>query len=69
MSINSFRHVAQRINYIYLNSHVKRMKITFIARADSMERIKIPREVVIARKLPKRALYNVIIEQIEEQKT
>lgn len=45
------------------------MKITFIARADKLDRIKIPREVVVARNLPERAWYNVTIERIEEQVT
>lgn len=32
-----------------------------------MDRIKIPREVVVARNLPKRAWYNVVIEVINEE--
>lgn len=43
------------------------MKISFIARADKMNRIKIPREQVVANKLPKKAMYRVAIEMIEEE--
>lgn len=42
------------------------MKISFIARADKQDRIKIPREQVVANKLPKRAMYRVVMEIIEE---